>query len=123
MESVPPPVYCQRIDRSIVHEQRRHIAHLLRERISLRGICRTVGVSLPWLLHGMVACFAACPDALHIPRPIRPTAVVMSRLEAEAEERGSFVQKKANTQWIWLAMDATTRQIIAFHVGDRSGHS
>jgi len=32
----------------------------------------------------------------------------------------SFVQKKANTQWIWIAMDATTRQIIAFHVGDRS---
>jgi insertion element IS1 protein InsB len=32
----------------------------------------------------------------------------------------SFVQKKANKQWIWIAMDATTRQIIAFHVGDRS---
>jgi insertion element IS1 protein InsB len=35
----------------------------------------------------------------------------------------SFVQKKANKQWIWLAMDATTRQIIAFHVGDRSRES
>jgi insertion element IS1 protein InsB len=33
------------------------------------------------------------------------------------------VQKKANKQWIWLAMDATTRQIIAFHVGDRSRES
>jgi insertion element IS1 protein InsB len=32
----------------------------------------------------------------------------------------SFVQKKANKQWIWIAMDATTRQVIAFHVGDRS---
>ena len=27
------------------------------------------------------------------------------------------------SQWIWIAMDATTRQIIAFHVGDRSGES
>ena len=35
----------------------------------------------------------------------------------------SFVQKKANKQWLWLAMDATTRQIIAFHVGDRSRES
>jgi IS1 family transposase len=35
----------------------------------------------------------------------------------------SFVQKKANKQWIWIAMDAKTRQIIAFHVGDRSGAS
>jgi insertion element IS1 protein InsB len=47
----------------------------------------------------------------------------MSRLEAEADERWSFVQKKANKQWIWIAMDATTRQIIAFPVGDRSGES
>ena len=39
----------------------------------------------------------------------------MSRLEAEADARWSFVQKKANTPWIWLAMDAITRQIIAFH--------
>ena len=32
-------------------------------------------------------------------------------------------QKKANKQWIWIAMDATTRQVIAFHVGDRSRES
>jgi insertion element IS1 protein InsB len=32
----------------------------------------------------------------------------------------SFVQKKANKQWIWIAMDTTTRQVTAFHVGDRS---
>src|SRR5262245_9298644 len=32
----------------------------------------------------------------------------------------SFVQQKANKQWIWIAMDAKTRQIIALHVGDRS---
>jgi len=35
----------------------------------------------------------------------------------------SFVQQKANKQWIWIAMDATTRQVIAFHVGDRSRDS
>ena len=40
--------------RIIAHEQRTLIEHLLRERISLRGICRAVGVSLPWLLHFIV---------------------------------------------------------------------
>jgi IS1 family transposase len=45
------------------------------------------------------------------------------KLEAEADDMWSFVQKKANKQWIWLAMDATTRQMIAFHVGDRSRES
>ena len=57
---------------------------------------------------------------LHAQPPAQPTAVLLSRLEAEADEMWSFVQKKANKQWIWIAMDATTRQIIAFHVGDRS---
>jgi insertion element IS1 protein InsB len=71
----------------------------------------------------MVECFAACPDDLHAQRPPQPTAVVLTRLEAEADEMWSFVQKKANKQWVWIAMDATTRQIIAFHVGDRRGDS
>jgi transposase-like protein len=35
----------------IGNEQRTRIEHLLRERISLRGICRAVGVSLTWFLH------------------------------------------------------------------------
>jgi insertion element IS1 protein InsB len=49
--------------------------------------------------------------------------VLVSRLEAEADAMWSFVQKKANKPWIWMAMDATTRQVIAFHVGDRSRES
>ena len=110
-------------DRIIADEQRTLIEHLLRERISLRGICRAVGVSLTWLLHCMVECFAACPDHLHVPRPAGPAEVVLHQLEAEADEMWSFVEKKANKQWLWIAMDATTRQIIAFHVGDRSRDS
>lgn len=47
----------------------------------------------------------------------------MSCLEAEADEMWSFVQKKANKKWLWMAMDAPTRQIIAFHVGDRRRES
>jgi insertion element IS1 protein InsB len=110
-------------ERIIVAEQRTLIQHLLCERISLRGICRAVGVSLTWLLHFMVECFAACPDHLHVQLPNSPTDVVLLRLEAEADELWSFVQKKANRQWIWIAMDAKTRQVIAFHVGDRSRDS
>jgi insertion element IS1 protein InsB len=107
-------------DRIISYEQRTLIEHLLRERLSLRGICRAVGVSLTWLLHFMVERFAACPDHLHVQLPVSPTDVVIRRLEAEADELWSFVGKKANKQWLWIAMDAQTRQVIAFHVGDRS---
>ena len=33
------------------------------------------------------------------------------------------MQQKANKQWVWIALDKQTRQIIAFHVGDRSRDS
>jgi insertion element IS1 protein InsB len=57
-------------------------------------------------------------------QPISRNAdVVIQRLEVEADEMASFVQKKENKQWIWLAMDAKSRQIIGFHVGDRSRKS
>jgi len=108
------------MDWRIAPEQRRRIEQLLCGRISLRGICRTMGVSLTWLLHFLVECFTACPDHVHAQLPAQPTEVLLSRLEAEADEMWSFVQKKANKQWIWIAMDAKTRHIIAFHVGDRS---
>jgi insertion element IS1 protein InsB len=51
------------------------------------------------------------------------TAVSVRRLEAAADEMCSVVGKRANKPWIWLAMDAKTRQVIACHVGDRSRHS
>ena len=49
--------------------------------------------------------------------------MVLRQLEAEADEMWSFVKKKANKQWIWIAMDAITCQDLAFHVGDRSRNS
>ena len=110
-------------NRLIPAERRAEIENLLRERLSLRGICRAVGVSLTWLLHFMVECLASCPNHLYVRPSASPAKVWVYKLEAEADEMWSFVQKKANKQWIWLAMDATTRQIIAFHVGDRSRES
>ena len=41
----------------------------------------------------------------------------------EIDEMWSYVGNKKNQQWLWLVMDATSRQILAFHVGDRSKKS
>jgi insertion element IS1 protein InsB len=71
----------------------------------------------------MVECLASGPTHLPVRLPASPAKVRIYQLEAEADAMWSLVQKKANTQWIGLAMDATTRQIIAFHVGDRSRES
>ena len=62
------------------------IARLLLERISLRGICRAVGVGLQWLLQFMVEHFQAAPEHLYVePRGGAP-AVILQRLEAELDE-------------------------------------
>jgi insertion element IS1 protein InsB len=104
----------------ITEEQRMLIARLLLERISLRGICRAVGVGLQWLLQVMVTRFQAVPEDLYAKPADGTPAVILQRLEAELDELWSFVGKKAKRQWVWIAMDATTRRVIAFHVGDRS---
>jgi hypothetical protein len=107
----------------VSEETRALVERLLLERLSLHGICRAVRVKLKWLLGFLVNCFEALPDPLHV-QPITSNADVMiQRLEVEADDMASFVQKKANKQWIWLAMDAKSRQIIGFHVGDRSRKS
>jgi insertion element IS1 protein InsB len=83
----------------IADETRALIERLLLERISLRGICRAVGVGLKWLLGFIVHRFETLPEHLHI-QPITCTQDVMiQRLEVEADEMSSFVQKKANKQW------------------------
>jgi insertion element IS1 protein InsB len=90
------------------------------ERISLRGMCRAGGGTLKWFLAFLVQCFATLPDYLQV-QPVAYTHdVVIQRLAVEAAALASLVQKKANTQWVWIAMDAKTRQLIALHVGARS---
>jgi len=101
-------------------EQRVLIERLLLERISLRGICRAVGVGLQWLLQFMVTRFQAAPEDLYVKPASGAPAVILQQLEAELDELWSFVGKKTNRQWVWIAMAAATRQVLACHVGDRS---
>jgi insertion element IS1 protein InsB len=116
--------FVQCLEQYLIPDDRRAlIERLLMERISLRGICRVMGVGLKWLLGFLVQCFEALPDHLNVQPITCIQDVTIQRLEVEADEMSSFVKKKANKQWIWLAMDAKTRQVIAFHVGDRSRKS
>ncbi|ELS31884.1 IS1 transposase [Pseudanabaena biceps PCC 7429] len=39
------------------------------------------------------------------------------------DELWSFVDDKGNKQWVWLAIDAETREIVGCYIGDRSGDS
>jgi IS1 family transposase len=39
------------------------------------------------------------------------------------DELWSFVDDKGNKQWIWLAIDVATREIVGCYIGDRSKNS
>jgi insertion element IS1 protein InsB len=41
-------------------------------------------------------------------------------LVIEADELWSFVGSKATVAWVWVALDADTRRVVALVVGDRS---
>lgn len=41
----------------------------------------------------------------------------------QCDELCSFVDHKGNKQWVWLALDADTREIIGAHVGSRGKDS
>ena len=71
----------------------------------------------------MVTRFQAAPEHLSVEPPGGTPAVIRQRLEAEWDELWSFVGEKENRQWVWLALDAATRQVLAFHVGDRRSQS
>src|SRR5204862_786958 len=99
--------------RRISGEHRALIERLLKERLSLRGICRAIGVGMKWLMAFLVECYEAAPAHLNVQLQQHSDPLLLSPLEAEADERWSFVGKTANPQWLWLALDARSRQVLA----------
>ena len=91
----------------------------LKERLSLRGICRIFGVSLTWLQSFAHSFWEQTPNDLGLcPKMIRK----INRLQVfgiQADELWSFVQKKENKQWIWVAYDPIHRLVIAYYIGKR----
>ena len=41
------------------------------------------------------------------------------KLTMQCDELWSFVDNKGNKQWVWLALDATTREIVGVYIGAR----
>lgn len=93
------------------------IDKLLPERIPLAGIARVVGVSERWLQNYVNKLYEQIPREAVVKKKSK------GRLTVECDELWSFVQNKSNKQWVWLAIDRDTREIIGAYVGDRSAES
>ena len=96
---------------------RQQVKRAVLERLSLHGIERVFGVSRRTVADWM----QAWGD--HLP-PLE-TTLAETRWDdvLELDELWSFVFKKANQRWIWVALCRRTRQIVAYFIGDRSAAS
>lgn len=93
------------------------IDRLLLEKIPLTGIARVLKLSESWLQGYVNQCYEVVPLQVQVtPKP-------KGRLRVQMDELWSFVDDKGNKQWVWLALDVVTREIVGCHIGDRSKDS
>ena len=98
----------------ISEETKALIDKLLLEKIPLAGMARVCQVSETWLQDYVNRKYEAIPQQVNV------SAKKKGRLTIQCDEMWSFVGNKGNKQWIWLALDVETREIIGVHIGDRS---
>jgi len=55
-----------------------------------------------------------------VERQVKVSAKRKIRLNLECDELWSFVDHKGNKQWVWLAMDRKTREIVEFILGNEA---
>ena len=104
---------------TIGSERRERIKNALKERVSLRGICRIFDVSLSWLQSFAQGLWQQTPKCLVLSAQ---KVSDISRLQVfgiQMDELWSFVHNKANKRWLWIAYDPVYRLVIAHHIGGR----
>ena len=92
-------------------EKRELIDRLLLERISLAGI------SLFSKGFRKMATNIRQQQICSCPQKNQNNTQKKGKLTIQCDELWSFVDRKGNKQWVWLALDATTREIVGVHIG------
>ena len=101
----------------ISDETKELIEKLLLEKIPLAGIVRVTGVSEKWLQNYVNDKYRNTTKKLEISDKPK------GKLTVQCDEMWSFVGNKDEKYWVWLAIDASTREIAGAHAGDRSQDS
>ncbi len=101
----------------ISDETKATIKRMLLEKIPLAGIARSLQLSESWLQQYVNDYYATVPQQVEV------LAKPQQRLSVQMDELWSFVKGKGNQQWVWLAIDTQTREIVGCYIGDRSGES
>jgi len=99
-------------------ECKRRIELMLAERLSLEAICRVMEIKAHQLYAYMDELYDEIPQDLGC-SITDSTGIELGEVSCEADELWSFVGRKSNKKWLWLALDRGSRQVVALFVGDR----
>ncbi len=105
----PQPKYCE--------SDKERIMRAYFERSSMRGVARIFGVARQTLARWLTTKARALPPLFSTLIGGGPDEIL------ELDELWSFVHKKTNQRWLWIALCRRTRQIVAYVIGDRSEKS
>jgi hypothetical protein len=86
------------------------IDRVLLEKISLAGIVRATGVSERWLQYYVNKKLEA------VKREVEVKSKKKGKLTIQGDEMWSFVGNKDNKQWIWLAINASIKEIVGVYI-------
>ena len=98
---------------AISEETKSLIDRLLLERIALAGIARVANVSESWLQIYVNQKYEGVPRQLNVPK------LSHFRLVVECDELWSFVLKKDEKQWVWIAKDRDSGYVVGLYIGSR----
>jgi len=84
-----------------------------KERVSLRGIERIFSIRRQTVTRWIKR------HAVHLPLLVDTLLPAQADDKLELDELWSFVLKKSQKRWLWVALCRRTRQIVAFFIGQR----
>ena len=87
---------------------------MCKERASLRGIQRCLNIHRHTVLKWLLAHIQTLPELKESLLPATVDDVL------ELDEMWSFVGKRNQKRWLWIALCRRTRQVVAFVIGNRS---
>jgi len=104
---------------NIDSQTREFVFNALKERNSLRSLCRIFGVSLTWLMGFAQTLWAQTPRDLGLTKEMQEEIKTLQVFGIQLDELWSFVGKKKKKRWIWVAYDPVHRLVVAHHIGGR----
>ncbi len=100
-------------------ELKGQLVNALKERLSLRAICRIFGISLTWLSAFAHSIWLQTPRKLGLSEEVINKIKSLQVFGIQMDELWSFVGKKKRKRWVWVVYDPVHRLVIAYYIGGR----